>query len=254
MPPVLPQPCAAADGETAALRSLLHIVSNEHGRQTCSAAPQPSRLKTGAAAIDFAELKELLMLARQTIGEEREKTAQLEERACKLRAFEDAFFQHHETAEELRADCGLWRRQAIALSGCLLGEAGEPAPANEPGAASHGAVKKSDPEAATGNVPRPLLQLIDTELRPPAAAAPEAPKKPDLEQQTLEQLSEVLLLTRDALNEQIKGAAQLMAQTTRFTEAESAYRAKRRAARQLREERDTWKERALLVASWVKSG
>lgn len=105
-----------------------------------------------------------------------------------------------------------------------------------------------EPQPVSNDVLRSLLHVINNEVRPsPGESKQEEPEKLDLEQ-----LLEVLLLTRDAINEQIKGASQLMAQVARFSEVESAYQSERRSALQLREERDAWKERALLVTSWVK--
>jgi hypothetical protein len=61
------------------------------------------------------------------------------------------------------------------------------------------------------------------------------------------------MLTRDAINEQIKGASNMIAQIARSDQIDKAYQSEKRAVTQLREERDAWKERALMVTSWVKN-
>lgn len=95
-----------------------------------------------------------------------------------------------------------------------------------------------------------LLHVINNEVR----ASTESPPLPDVnEKLDLEQLIEVLMLTREAINEQIKGASRMMAQVARYDEIDKAYQSEKRAVLQLREERDAWKERALMVTSWVKN-
>src|SRR5262249_22985008 len=111
------------------------------------------------------------------------------------------------------------------------------------------AVKEAIHEPQPSNdVLHSLLHVINNEVR-----ASVTPKTEEAEKLDLEQLIEVLMLTRDAINEQIKGASQMMAQVARYDEIESAYQTEKRAVLQLREERDAWKERALMVTSWVKT-
>jgi hypothetical protein len=104
-----------------------------------------------------------------------------------------------------------------------------------------------EPERVSNDVLHSLLHVINKEVR--AAGAP----KEDAEKLDLEQLVEVLMLTRDVVNEQIVGASQMIAQVARYDDLENAYQSEKRAVLQLREERDAWKERALMVTSWVKS-
>jgi plasmid maintenance system antidote protein VapI len=95
-----------------------------------------------------------------------------------------------------------------------------------------------------------LLHVINNEVRTSAAERP-APDEHD--KLDLEQLIEVLMLAREAINEQIKGASKMMAQIARYDEIEKAYQSEKRAVLQLRDERDLWKERALMVTNWVKN-
>lgn len=104
-----------------------------------------------------------------------------------------------------------------------------------------------EPQPASGDVLHSLLHVINNEVR--VSAAPEPAEKLDLEQ-----LIEVLMLTRDAISDQIKSASQMIVQVARYDEVETAYQSEKRAVLQLREERDAWKERALMVTSWVKNG
>jgi hypothetical protein len=105
-----------------------------------------------------------------------------------------------------------------------------------------------EPQPASSDVLHSLLHVINNEVRTSAAhAAPEPAERLDLEQ-----LVEVLMLTRDAISEQIKSASQMIVQVARYDEVETAYQSEKRAVLQLREERDAWKERALMVTSWVK--
>jgi hypothetical protein len=112
------------------------------------------------------------------------------------------------------------------------------------------AVKEAirEPQQPSSDVLHSLLHVINNEVRTSSE-----PKAEEAEKLDLEQLVEVLLLTRDAINEQIKGASQMIAQVARYDEVESAYQTEKRAVLQLREERDAWKERALMVTSWVKN-
>lgn len=114
------------------------------------------------------------------------------------------------------------------------------------------AVKEAarEPQPPSNDVLHSLLHVIHNEVRASNASRP-APEEAD--RLDLEQLIEVLMLTRDAINEQIKGASQMMAQVARYDEVENAYQSEKRAVLQLREERDAWKERALMVTSWVKN-
>lgn len=124
MPPALSRSPAFADNKASTLRSLLHVINNDRDRNK-HAAPKPApRLQPlpETSDINLEELKRLLILAKQTIREEREKIARLRERMTKLHAFEDAFFRNRDTLEELRADRDLWRQQAVAMSNWLLGE------------------------------------------------------------------------------------------------------------------------------------
>jgi len=105
-----------------------------------------------------------------------------------------------------------------------------------------------EPRPASNDVLHSLLHVISNEVRASSQPAAEENEKLDLEQ-----LLEVLMLTRDAINEQIKGASRMIAQIARYDEIESAYQSEKRAVLQLREERDAWKERALMVTSWVKN-
>lgn len=104
-----------------------------------------------------------------------------------------------------------------------------------------------EPQPASNDVLHSLLHVINHEVRASAAPASEPAEKLDLEQ-----LVEVLMLTRDAISEQIKSASQMIVQVARYGEVENAYQSEKRAVLQLREERDAWKERALMVTSWVK--
>jgi hypothetical protein len=127
MPPALSRSPDFTDNKASTLRSLLHVINNDRDRNK-HAAPKPApRLQppappVGSPDINLEELKRLLILAKQTIREEREKIARLRERMTKLHAFEDAFFRNRDTLEELRADRDLWRQQAVAMSNWLLGE------------------------------------------------------------------------------------------------------------------------------------
>jgi hypothetical protein len=105
-----------------------------------------------------------------------------------------------------------------------------------------------EPEHASSDVLHSLLHVINKEVRVSGAPKPE-----DAEKLDLEQLVEVLMLTRDVINEQIRGASQMIAQVARYDDVENAYQSEKRAVLQLREERDAWKERALMVTNWVKN-
>ncbi|HVT55186.1 MAG TPA: hypothetical protein VHD34_03950 [Xanthobacteraceae bacterium] len=105
-------------------------------------------------------------------------------------------------------------------------------------------------EPASTEALHSLLHVINNEVRASNASPPVPDENGKL---GLEQLIEVLMLTRDAINEQIKGASNMIAQIARYSEVENAYQSEKRAVLQLREERDSWKERALMVTSWVKN-
>ena len=107
-----------------------------------------------------------------------------------------------------------------------------------------------EPQPASSDVLHSLLHVINNEVR----ASTNHPAPEDAEKLDLEQLVEVLMLTRDAISEQIKSASQMIVQVARYDEIENAYQSEKRAVLQLREERDAWKERALMVTSWVKNG
>lgn len=107
-----------------------------------------------------------------------------------------------------------------------------------------------EPQPASSDVLHSLLHVINNEVR--AGTKPLAAE--DAEKLDLEQLIEVLMLTRDAISEQIKSASQMIVQVARYDEIDTAYQSEKRAVLQLREERDAWKERALMVTSWVKNG
>lgn len=107
-----------------------------------------------------------------------------------------------------------------------------------------------EPQPASSDVLHSLLHVINNEVR----ASTKHPAAEDAEKLDLEQLIEVLMLTRDAISEQIKSASQMIVQVARYDEIDTAYQSEKRAVLQLREERDAWKERALMVTSWVKDG
>jgi hypothetical protein len=105
-------------------------------------------------------------------------------------------------------------------------------------------------EPASTEALHSLLHVINNEVRASNASPPALDENGKLD---LEQLIEVLMLTRDAINEQIKGASTMIAQIARYDQIDKAYQSEKRAVTQLREERDAWKERALMVTSWVKN-
>ncbi len=104
----------AAVSRPTALRSLLQVVNDnakQKRRDSFTAARPP---------VDFEEVSRVLQLARKTLQEEQARILGLKERIASLRGFEDAYFKGQETSAELRAERDLWRKQAVAMSNCLL--------------------------------------------------------------------------------------------------------------------------------------
>jgi hypothetical protein len=107
----------AAVTKPGPLRSLLRVVNDNTQRNSPAL---PAKIPNVQPRIDFEEVTRLLLLAKTTLQEERQRILGLKDRIAKLRGFEEAFFKNKETIEELRADRDLWRTQAVAMSNWLL--------------------------------------------------------------------------------------------------------------------------------------
>ena len=103
------------------LRSLLRIVNDTARQNAETPAPLPMEKSPPLQPnVDFEEVSRLLQMAKTTLQEEHQRMLGLKDKLSKLRGYKDAYIKNQETIEELRADRDMWRRQAVAMSNCLL--------------------------------------------------------------------------------------------------------------------------------------
>ena len=90
------------------MRSLWRVINNDPTQQ---AAPPDG--------IDFRELQNTLEMVRESIGVERERVRELQERIAELEPFEAAYASEKRVSAELRADRDCWRGQAMLMAEIL---------------------------------------------------------------------------------------------------------------------------------------
>ncbi len=97
-----------SDSTRDVMRSLWRVINNDPTEH----APPPHR-------IDFQELQNTLERVRESIGVERERVRELQERIAELEPFETAYATEKQVNSELRADRDCWRGQAMLMAEIL---------------------------------------------------------------------------------------------------------------------------------------